>query len=1041
MPSSVRKSSVTAKSTRFNKTIIAQAVALSLSALAVPAFAMGPMDICTTANTTISAVAGGSNCVLGNGESVTVNAGVTPFSGVSTGIAVSSNVIAGSITNSGTVSGNSRGIGVYNTSTVSSITNKLGGTISGGNSTGIVIGGGSTVGTITNNGTINFGTSARGISISSSTVGSITNTGSISNTGSSGVGIDVSNIGSTVTGSITNSGTITTGDAGIQIRNGHVGGDIINTKTGVINVNDGRGIYLRPGSTVTGSIINNGAINSRSTGIYVDNSTVTGGITNSGSITNGTGGSHGIGITNGAHVGTITNSGTISAPTGIYARNLSMGTSTIGGITNSGLISATGDGINLLFLTAVNGNIVNSGTINAGSSNAGIAINGGAGTSITGSITNSNTISGGNGIVLGGVTLTGSITNSGKITGLSGSGIQVGSSTVQGDIVNSGTITAVYGIGVYGSTSSVRNITNSGTIATTQTAIYVGAGTVTGGITNSGTITAKYGVYLATAATVTGGITNSGTINASAIGNAVYINNVMANSLSNLAGGVINGTFTTPSGSLNVSNAGTVYIASNQISAYTGSYTQTSTGKLSIEAGATTAPGNGYGALQVTGAVSLPASAGIFVKVHPSSVLVAGNVLSGVVTSTGLTASTFAITDNSFALNFAAAINGNNVDLTASAGTGSSVSAIVAGAGNGAAGGVAAILDGLNGGSTTDADIQDFINKLASLGTAQEVSDAIAQALPLTPGATVGAVIDSIHNSSKVILAHLESERGLSAGDDTLTNRYFWFKPFGSWGDQDNHGGVSGYDSRSFGSVFGADAELSDTTRLGVALSLAHSRVDSKSIAAPQNTSINTYQAIVYGSHSLDDATELSFQADAGLSQNDGARTIGLLTASSGYNSTIGHVGVGASHSYQFDDKTTLLPSVRIDYTHVHTQGYTETGAGGLNLSVASDNTDELILLAEGKVNHSIRDGAFLSANLGAGYDALSERSSITSSFVGGGAAFTTQGIDPSAWLVRGGAGLTMNTGGTMEVTARYDFEVKRDFLNQTASVKFKLPF
>jgi len=130
-----------------------------------------------------------------------------------------------------------------------------------------------------------------------------------------------------------------------------------------------------------------------------------------------------------------------------------------------------------------------------------------------------------------------------------------------------------------------------------------------------------------------------------------------------------------------------------------------------------------------------------------------------------------------------------------------------------------------------------------------------------------------------------------------------------------------------------------------------------------------------------------------------------------------------------------------LDYTSIDADSYNEKGAGALNLRVDSDTTDELVLGVNGKYNHALNDSMTLAANLGVGYDFLAEESSIGSSFVGGGAAFTTKGLDPSPWIYRGGLGLEMYYADNMEIVARYDLEGRQDYLNQTASVKLQLSF
>jgi uncharacterized protein with beta-barrel porin domain len=130
-----------------------------------------------------------------------------------------------------------------------------------------------------------------------------------------------------------------------------------------------------------------------------------------------------------------------------------------------------------------------------------------------------------------------------------------------------------------------------------------------------------------------------------------------------------------------------------------------------------------------------------------------------------------------------------------------------------------------------------------------------------------------------------------------------------------------------------------------------------------------------------------------------------------------------------------------LDYTSFKADDYTEKGAGALNLRVDSDTTEELVLGVDGKYNHSLTDSMTLAANLGIGYDFLADESSIGSSFVGGGAAFTTKGLDPSPWIYRAGLGLEMYCAHNMEVVARYDLEGREDYLNHTASVKLQLSF
>jgi len=301
-------------------------------------------------------------------------------------------------------------------------------------------------------------------------------------------------------------------------------------------------------------------------------------------------------------------------------------------------------------------------------------------------------------------------------------------------------------------------------------------------------------------------------------------------------------------------------------------------------------------------------------------------------------------------------------------------------------------------------------------------------------------VSNTLSGINRIIQARIESNRGLSSGDDFLGDKSFWMKPFGSWADQNDRNRTSGFDAKTWGLALGMDGSLSSTTRLGMAFAYANSNIESNSTGAPQSSDMRVYQLIGYGSHSLDANTEVNFQIDAGQNKNKGIRhiTFASAVANASYDSWTAHAGVGVARTLPLNDRTQFIPSLRADYTWIRDESYNETGAGALNLSVNSRHTDQLILGVDGKIVHQLNNSTNLNASLGVGYDTLSDQASITAAFAGApGASFVTYGIDPSPWLVRAGLGLSTYNRNGMEVTARYDAEYRNDLLNHTASIKF----
>jgi uncharacterized protein with beta-barrel porin domain len=163
--------------------------------------------------------------------------------------------------------------------------------------------------------------------------------------------------------------------------------------------------------------------------------------------------------------------------------------------------------------------------------------------------------------------------------------------------------------------------------------------------------------------------------------------------------------------------------------------------------------------------------------------------------------------------------------------------------------------------------------------------------------------------------------------------------------------------------------------------------------------------------------------------------------ASATYNAYTAHAGAALSRSYSLSADTTFAPALRADYSYIRSRGYTEDGAGVLNLAVGSAGAKEMVIGAEGRLAHKLSVQSTLTANLGMGYDTLAKRNSVTAAYAGGGGAFLVEGIRPSPWIVRGGIGLAFQKVKMAQIALRYDVEARRDFINQTASVNVRVPF
>ena len=273
---------------------------------------------------------------------------------------------------------------------------------------------------------------------------------------------------------------------------------------------------------------------------------------------------------------------------------------------------------------------------------------------------------------------------------------------------------------------------------------------------------------------------------------------------------------------------------------------------------------------------------------------------------------------------------------------------------------------------------------------------------------------------------------------------------YGSEGAGEGAVSATGYDagecpgSQTGGVVIGYDAPVSQTIRGGIGFTYAKSDITGNSSVAPNWADVDTFELVSYASQNIDPTTDLNYQFDIGQNQAKSRRQIGFAgtTASANFNSLSMHGSAGIGRVYALAGNSNVTPSVRLDYTEMHTDGYTETGAGPLNLQVADSTYKEFLLTFDGKLAHQLDHTLKLIANASVGYDFLNKKAQTTSTFTGGGPAFVTYGLEASPWVYRAGLGLIKDDKKGTEYSLRYDLETRSSgYLNQTASAKVRWAF
>ncbi|NBF03223.1 autotransporter domain-containing protein [Pseudomonas sp. Fl5BN2] len=847
---------------------------------------------------------------------------------------------------------------------------------------------------------------------------------------------------------ITNNGTVLGNGigSGINLTGNSTGYKIVNQQDSTIQGGK-NGIALSNGYRLR-SLINAGQIvsyNIKGAGVSIDNASI-GSLHNqaTGSISNADSGNAIYLINNALILDSLVNDGEISSNGGhaaIYGSSSGIGHDLL----NNGRITNLGDGnqsaIELNGFT-IGGNLVNAKNAVIDGGEGAIRL---TGSTITGTLDNQGLLNsrGATASVSLDKSHVDSIRNTGTIQGLV-TGLRLESSTTNSITNESGaTINGGYSGLLINSGSSVGSLTNSGRIEGSVYAVYVGSEKATtlsnidiGGIDTAaflGDVQAK-----GTDVTIKSGAVfsnhNAFEVQRFTVEKGATFNLGASTSTSGMAEGIYvsNG----------LQNNGTLALASGVTGTVHGAYTQTSDGTLKIGV----ANEKTYGRLVVDGIATLPSNARIAVDVSNPGYSFSAKTLQDVLSAGTLVSDgTFSVTDNSLLFNFGAVKDANTVDLTLVAAGGTSdpsganrtglVEEIVRNRGNSPAVGAARVLDHAFTSNPTGELAKHFVG----LTNARDVSDAVTQTLPTVAGNANNATRGTLASINRVVQARQESNSGLSSGDAVQAENNLWIKPFGSWAEQDERSGISGYSASTQGMAIGADAAVSEFARLGLAFAYARTDLDNHSHVAPQDAKIDTYQLIGYASYALTPETELNFQLDGGQNRSEGKRHMPFAdaTATADYNGYNVHAGLGIGRTLRLSEQLTFVPSARADYTWIGTEAYREKGAGALNLNVDSNDSEELLLGVDGKFNYLLSDATVLNANLGAGYDVIDAGSSITSAYAGApGAAFHTKGMDIEPWLARAGLGLTHTLDNGTEVSLRYDAEARSGFTNQGASIK-----
>lgn len=399
------------------------------------------------------------------------------------------------------------------------------------------------------------------------------------------------------------------------------------------------------------------------------------------------------------------------------------------------------------------------------------------------------------------------------------------------------------------------------------------------------------------------------------------------------------------------------------------------------------------------------------------------------------------VTDNSYLYDFLTSVQSNDISVTVVRAN----SLVDATGGSKQTQSLANALDGATG--TTGA-LNDAIESLGELSSAQEVQDSLESLNPNVDGSVVAASMETQGQAMQTVSTRFAklrgSETGLAAGNG-MHSRHMWFQAFGKTADQEKRDGIDGYDVDSFGFTIGFDTDnMVKGATVGTALSYGSADVNSDG-AGNASTDVESYQLSFYGERDLGQGMYLNGMVNGALNNYEGQRTI--IADGSVANADYDGYQLGArveGGKTMMYNNTMVTPKAMLHYSYASIDDYTETGSS-LGTTVDTETFSELKagLGVQVAKDYAMDSKTTLrpSLDLMYTYDVMDDEAQADATFIGTNVTFSPEGIDDSPHALKFGAGLGIMSTGGLDFNLNYEGEARADYLSHTGMLKARFAF
>ncbi len=269
--------------------------------------------------------------------------------------------------------------------------------------------------------------------------------------------------------------------------------------------------------------------------------------------------------------------------------------------------------------------------------------------------------------------------------------------------------------------------------------------------------------------------------------------------------------------------------------------------------------------------------------------------------------------------------------------------------------------------------------------------------------------------------------QGMSSGDSLLEKGAVWARGIVNKTELDK---TNGFDADSNGVAFGAEKQITDSTKAGIGYAYTNTDIDTDS----REIDADTHTAFVYGEYK---PSNWYVNGLATYSWGDYDEHAAVKKASYDVNS----FGLQAMTGYDMQfNSINFTPEAGLRYVNIDQKSYTDS----LGNRVSGDNSDILtgVIGAKASKDFALESGLKLrpEARLAMTYDLTHDDSNAIVSLANG-AAYTVEGEALDRFGIEFGAGLTADVNDNVELSLGYEGKFREDYTDHTGLLNAKYKF